>query len=171
MSLLPDYPYDKTLRSFTLMRGERQEIRKKARFKGKVDLRVTSNNPILLQIVGPHAEQREVHGTHEVSFDVSPGAEILIVTQNKQSFFTQPAYVTIELTMYGSKKACEVLEKVENMLSLLQDSPDFFDIQKEVVKEVLKEAAEIWGHLDEEGKQIVRNLIKLTKQLEEKTTK
>jgi len=166
LAFITDFPYHKDIRSFTLPAGARQEVRQKAKFKGRIQLRISSTGPVIFQITGPHVEQTEFQGTREVSFNVDPGTEFFIAFQNKSGFFVKPVSITVEVTMYGSKKAFEALEKVKNVTSLLRDTPDFYPLQREAVKEILKEAAEVWGHLDEEGKSVVRELIMLTKKLE-----
>lgn len=169
LAFLADTVYFKDIKSKRLEPGEIIEIRKKATFKGRINVRVTSDRPIMVSIAGPHVEQTEVRGAREYTFTVEPDTEFYIGVQNKRGIFVHPANVTLEVEMLGPRKAIEVYNKVKNMLSMLQEAPEFYEIQKENIKELLKEVTEIWNFIGSEGKSVVKELVKLTKKLEQQT--
>ena len=161
-----DYPYFKDAKSFTLEAGNSHETHKKAPFRGNVMIKISSTNPVNLNIDGPHVEKLEVSGSKEFMFPVEPDTEFFIGLQGKKSLFSDSSTVTLELQMLGAKKAYEVLEKVKNLISMLQDNPDFYELQKDAVKEVLKEVIEVWGQYGDETRKTVKELIALTKRME-----
>jgi len=122
----------------------------------------------MINIVGPHVEQTEIRGVREYSFNVEPGTEFYIGIRNKTGFFIKSSSVTLEIEMYGPKKVIDIYNRVKNMLSMLQEAPEFYELQKDNIKELLKEVSEVWNQLGDEGKSIVKELVKLAKKLEQK---
>ncbi len=144
----------------------RQEIRDKSKLRGNVTIRLTSNNPVTVQIVGPHTELTQVKGIREFSFSIEPETEFLVGIQTPSGFFSKSAEVTIEIEKSGSKRALSVLEQVSNLTTMLRENPAFYELQKDTVKTILSGVTEVWGHYGDEAKGLVNELIAITKKLE-----
>ena len=163
---LADTVYFKDIKSQILKPGAALEVRKKATFKGKVHVRISSTQPVLVNIAGPHIEQTEVRGVKEYSFTVEPGTEFYVGIRNKKGILAKSANVTLEVEMLGPKKVIEVYNRVKNMFSMLQEAPEFYELQKDNVKDILREVTDVWNQLGDEGKMLVKELMKLVKKLE-----
>ena len=167
MSISPESLYFKDMKSYVLTPGSRQEQRFKAPYKSRVILRIFSDEPVSVSLAGPHIEQQEITGSKEYSFTVEPGTEFLIsILNRKVPLFSKTANVTLEIEMYGPKKAIDIYERVKNALTMLQEEPDFWHLQKDNVKDLLKEVMDVWSLLGDEGKGMVKELMALIKKLE-----
>lgn len=169
MSLSTDYSYSSDIKSFMIEKDARQEIRDKSKLKGRVSIRITSNNSVTVQIAGPHTELTEVRGIREFLFNIEPETEFIIAIQTKPGFFSKSAEVTVQIEKKGSKRALAVLEQVTNLTTMLRENPAFYELQKEIVKTVLAGVIEVWGHYGDEAKGLVNELISTTKKLESET--
>ena len=169
MSLSMDYSYSSEIKSFMIEKDARQEIRDKSRLKGKVSIRVTSNNTVTVQIAGPHTELTEVKGIREFSFNIEPETDFIISIQTPAGFFSKSAEVTVQIEKKGSKRALAVLEQINNLTTMLRENPAFYELQKETVTRVLAGVTEVWGHYGDEAKGMVNELISTTKKLESET--
>jgi len=161
--------YYKDIRSYLLKPAERQEQKLRASHKGEVCIRIASDLPVSVDLTGPHIESTEVRGTKEFKFSIEPDTEFYVATQNKaRGFLAKPVNVTLEIEMSGSKKAIDVLEKAKSYLATLTEMPDFYDLQKDAVKELIKESMEVWTTLGGQGKATIKELMDLIKKLEAK---
>ncbi len=167
-AVIPDTVYYKDIKSQRISPGARQEYRYRAAFKGKMVIRISADNAVIINIAGPHIEQVEIKGTREFVFTVEPGTEVYVGLQSKGGWFASSANVTLEVEMYAPKKAVNVYERIKNMVSMLRELPEIYQLQRENVKELLKEVTEVWHVLGDEGRQLVRELMTVAKKLEEK---
>lgn len=168
MSHQIDHTHKKNINSYRLEKGAKQEIRDKPLLRGRVAVRVATNNPISVQVAGPHTEQVEIRGGKEFYFDVEPEQEFYIGLQALSGVFSKPAEVTVEVEIKASKKAVDLLERVKNLTSMLRDNPDFYDIQKDIVRDTLAQIVDVWGHYGPQTRQSVNELISTSKKLDSK---
>ena len=162
--------YFKDFRSLTLKKdGGRHDWPLKTEFQGRVAIRISTDNPVKVSIMGPHAESAEVRGDREFTFTADPGTEFRISAINEQrGLFAKDANVTIEVEMRGPKKAIELINKIKNYHQMLSENPDFYSVIKDGVQDAVKQLAEsgIWGSLSGEHKNLVKELTALAKKLE-----
>jgi len=119
-------------------------------------------------MAGPHVEQMELMGTKEYKFTAEPGTELVIRFQDKTGFFAKPSDVTVEAEMYTAREAIKISEELTNLLEVLRElGKDYYDLNKEHIKEVLKNVSLAWKLIDEETKSKARELMSLAKKFEE----
>lgn len=166
-----DTLYKKDIQSFRVEKGAYKETRYAIPFASSVVVRVSTNQPVIITMAGPHIEQSEIVGTKEYKFTAEPGTELMVKFQGKSGFFAKPADVTLEVEMYTARDAVKVSEELTNLLDVLRElGKDYYDLNKEHVQDVLKRLVTVWKLLDEETKRKARELMTIAKKYEEGKT-
>jgi len=165
---MEEYCYFKDLKNFNLPPGSFQEIHQKTFFKGKVLVRISASNPVLVEIAGPRIEKVEVKGVKEFGFQVEADQDFYVGIQNRKGFFVKTSNVTVEFLMFSLKQAYDLFVKAKNLLVMLKDAPEYYDLQKESIKDLLKSLADLWGYYGYESKNMFKQLLNLIKKLERK---
>ena len=159
--------YHKDIQTFVLKPGEIQEHRHKAKMAGKVTIRISADNPVTVNIAGPHIEKTEVRGTREFGFTLEPDTEFYIGLQNpKSGFLAKAANATFEIEISGPKKAIDLLNKAKGAVQTISEVPDFYALQKDSIQTLLKESMEVWASLGNESKEVLKELMALAKKFE-----
>jgi len=159
-----DTLYKKDVKSFKVDKGSKKELRHIIPYGSSVTIRVSSNNPVLITLAGPHIEEHELVGTKEFKFTADPGTELFIGFQGKTGFFAKSANVTLEVEMYTAREAVEISEEVSNLLDVLKElGKDYYDLNKEHVQDVLKRIVRVWKILDDDAKRRAKELMLLAK--------
>jgi len=163
--------YKKDLQTITLKPGERREFRYKPELQSMVKIRLGSSGPLEIEIAGPHVERERIQGIKEYSFSSNPDSELMVGIQNPAiGFFGKPISVTVEVELLSDKKAVELLERVKGYLEAIREMPDFYEFQKEKIKETVQEIMEVWKLLGNSARQLCKELVETAKKLESKQT-
>jgi len=163
-----DTLYKKDIQSFRIEKGASRELRYTIPYGSSVVIRISASQPVLVTMAGPHIEQAELMGTKEYKFTAEPGTELVIRFQGKTGFFAKPSDVTVEVEMYTAKEAIKIGEELTNLLEVLRElGKDYYDLNKEYVREVLKNVSSVWKLLDGETKSKAKELMSLAKKFEE----
>ena len=83
---MEEYCYFKDLKNFNLPPGSFQEIHQKTFFKGKVLVKISASNPVLVEIAGPRIKKVEVKGVKEFGFQVEADQDFYVGIQNRKGF-------------------------------------------------------------------------------------
>ena len=163
-----DSLYKKDIQSFRVDKGAVRELRYKIPFGSSIVVRVSSDEPVILTMAGPHIEETEIVGIKEFRFTSNPGNELVIKFQGKSGFFVKPSNVTLEVEMYTSRDVVKMADEVTNLLGVLKElGKDYYVLNKEYVQDVLRRIAGVWNQLDDETKTKVKDLMTIAKRFEE----
>lgn len=168
LALRFDTLYKKDVQAFRIEKGSRKELHYRIPYGSAVSIRVSATSPVILNMAGPHMEQIKFSGVKEFKFTVDPGTDLYISFQGESGFFAKPSDITLEIELYTAKDAIEIGEEINNLLDVLNElGKDYYDLNKEHVKDVLRKIAKVWKILDSDTKKKAKELMELAKKFEE----
>jgi len=164
--LTPDTVYFKDIQSTYLKPGESRNYKFNAVFRGVVNIKVLCDSPIIVGIAASKPEKHVIKGSKEFNYQVEPDTEIYVSIQCKKGLFAKPANTTIAIEMLAPKRVIEFYTKVKNVLSMISEAQEFYEVHKRTIRELLDDSVSVWHLLGEEARQVVKDLVLTVKKLD-----
>lgn len=163
-----DTTYSRNVNKISLKPGETYDFKLHVPLKSLVKIKINSNNFVIVNISSQHLEQYTIRGFKKFVYRCDPDSEIYLSIQCKKGLFAKSSDVSIEVELLAPKIAVELYNKSKNILSMLKEIPEYYELNKELIKDILKKVIDVWDLIGSESKQTIKELINIIKKLDRK---